>query len=147
MNSWMTPTRQRLARQYVHDMINSFVEDPQGADYHGSFEPPYISFYSPDIEGLLEKACYEDKYLNAHKDLAEFNDFDPHIYDIEGHRVRTLKGMIDISIDGDTFDRIECDRWGATTSPRERFTPPRWRRLGEAKDTKTNKFHVRLSPK
>ena len=129
MNSWMTPTRLRLARQYVHDMINSFVEDPQGTDYHESFDPPYISFYSPDIEGLLEKACYEDKYLNAHKELAEFNDFDPHIYDIEGHRVRTLKGMIDISIDGVAFDRIECDNW---------------LRLGEKR---TNKFRLQLPPK
>ena len=128
MNSWMTEERREIAQKYVHDMINSFVEDPQGADY----DPPYVQFYSPGIERLLEKACYEDKYLNAHKDLAGFNDFDPHIYDIEGHRVRTLKGMIDIRIDGVAFDQLECDRW---------------RRLGEAKDTKTNKFHVRLPPK
>ena len=124
----MTEERRQIARQYVHDMINSFVEDPQGADFHGSFEPPYISFYSPDIESLLEKACYEDKYLKAHKELAEFNNFDPHIYDIEGHRVRTLKGMINISINV-AFDRIECDRW---------------LRLGEKR---TNKFLIQLPPK
>lgn len=47
MNSWMTPTREELARQYVHDMINSFVEDPQGADYHGDFDPPYVSSTLP----------------------------------------------------------------------------------------------------
>ena len=125
----MTPTRQRFARQYVHDMINSFVEDPHSANYHDNFNPPYVSFYSPDIERLLEKACHEDKYLNAHKELAEFNDFDPHIYDIDGHRVRTLKGMIDISIDGVAFDRIECDRW---------------LRLGEKR---TNKFRIQLPSK
>ena len=55
MNSWMTPTRQQLARQYVHDMINSFVEDPKGADYHRSFEPPYISFYSPILKVFSRK--------------------------------------------------------------------------------------------
>ena len=125
----MTPTRQRFARQYVHDMINSFVEDPHSANYHDNFNPPYVSFYSPDIERLLEKAWHEDKYLNAHKELAEFNDFDPHIYDIDGHRVRTLKGMIDISIDGVAFDRIECDRW---------------LRLGEKR---TNKFRIQLPSK
>ena len=70
MNSWMTPTRQRLARQYVHDMINSFVEDPQGADYHDEYDPPYVSFYSPDIERLLEKACHNDKYSVKHPEFA-----------------------------------------------------------------------------
>ena len=129
MNSWMTEERREIARQYVHDMINSFVEDPQGADYHDEYDPPYVSFYSPGIERLLEKACYEDKYLNAHKELAEFNNFDPNIYDIEGHRVRTLKGMINISINGVAFDRIECDRW---------------LRLGEKR---TNKFLIQLPPK
>ena len=70
MNSWMTPTRQRLARQYVHDMINSFVEDPQGADYHDEYDPPYVSFYSPDIERLLEKACHNDRYSVKHPEFA-----------------------------------------------------------------------------
>ena len=111
MNSWMTEERRQIARQYVHDMINSFVEDPQGANYHDEYDPPYVSFYSPDIERLLEKACYEDKYLNAHKELAEFNDFDPHIYDIEGHRVWTISGTVHIDIDGVAFDRIECYYW------------------------------------
>ena len=125
----MTEERRQIVRQYVHDMINSFVEDPQGANYHDEYDPPYVSFYSPDIERLLEKACYKDKYVNAHKELAEFNGLDPDIYDIDGHRVRTLKGMIDISIDGVAFDRIECDRW---------------LRLGEKR---TNKFLIQLPPK
>ena len=139
MNSWMTPTRQRLARQYVHDMINSFVEDPQGADYHGSFEPPYISFYSPDIEGLLEKACYEDKYLNAHKDLAEFNDFDPHIYDIEGHRVWTISGTVHIDIDGVAFDQNEC-KWLETTTRRRQNLYLNWLHC----KPRINKYQIRL---
>ena len=129
MNCWMTEERSQIARQYVHDMINSFVEDPHSANYHDEYDPPYVSFYSPDIERLLEKACYKDKYVNAHKELAEFNGLDPDIYDIDGHRVRTLKGMIDISIDGVAFDRIECDRW---------------LRLGEKR---TNKFLIQLPPK
>ena len=129
MNCWMTEERRQIARQYVHDMINSFVEDPHSANYHDEYNPPYVSFYSPDIELLLEKACYKDKYVNAHKELAEFNGLDPDIYDIDGHRVRTLKGMIDISIDGVAFDRIECDRW---------------LRLGEKR---TNKFLIQLPPK
>ena len=70
MNSWMTEERRQIARQYVHDMINSFVEDPQGADYHDEYDPPYVSFYSPDIERLLEKACYNDKYSVKHPEFA-----------------------------------------------------------------------------
>ena len=132
MNCWMTEERRQIARQYVHDMINSFVEDPHSANYHDEYNPPYVSFYSPDIELLLEKACYKDKYVNAHKELAEFNCLDPDIYDIEGHRVRALNGMIDIDIDGVAFDQLECDRL---------------RRLGETKDSKSSRFHVRLPPK
>ena len=70
MNNWMTEERRQIARQYVHDMINSFVEDPQGADYHDEYDPPYVSFYSPDIERLLEKACYNDKYSVRHPEFA-----------------------------------------------------------------------------
>ena len=39
MNYWMTEERREIARQYVHDMINSFVEDPQGAGYHEEYDP------------------------------------------------------------------------------------------------------------
>ena len=66
----MTEERRQIARQYVHDMINSFVEDPQGADYHDEYDPPYVSFYSPDIERLLEKACHNDKYSVKHPEFA-----------------------------------------------------------------------------
>ena len=128
----MTEERREIAQKYVHDMINSFVEDPHSANYHDEYDPPYVSFYSPDIERLLEKACHNDKYSVKHPQLAEFYDIDPNIYDIEGHRVHPMKGMIDISIDGVAFDRIECDNW---------------LRLGEAKDSKASCFHVRLPPK
>ena len=66
----MTEERRQIARQYVHDMINSFVEDPQGANYYDEYDPPYVSFYSPDIERLLEKACHNDKYSVKHPEFA-----------------------------------------------------------------------------
>ena len=55
MNSWMTEERRQIAQKNVHAMINSFVEDPQGANYHDEYDPPYVSFYSPDIERLSRK--------------------------------------------------------------------------------------------
>ena len=139
MNNWMTEERRQIARQYVHDMINSFVEDPQGADYHDEYDPPYVSFYSPDIERLLEKACYEDKYLNTHKELAEFNGLDPDIYDIDGHRVRTLDGTIHIDIDGVAFDQNEC-KWLETTTRRRQNLYLNWLHC----KPRINKYQIRL---
>ena len=66
----MTEERRQIARQYVHDMINSFVEDPHSANYYDEYDPPYMSFYSPDIERLLEKACHNDKYSVKHPEFA-----------------------------------------------------------------------------
>ena len=66
----MTEERRQIVQKYVHDMINSFVEDPQGADYHDEYDPPYVSFYSPDIERLLEKACHNDRYSVKHPEFA-----------------------------------------------------------------------------
>ena len=141
----MTEERREIAQKYVHDMINSFVEDPHSAIYHDSFDPPYVSFYSPDIERLLEKACHNDRYSVKHPQLAEFNGFDPHIYDIEGHRVRTLKGMIVISIDGVAFDRIECYNWLRLGKKRTN----KWalcNALGRPM-VSPNKFRIHLPPK
>ena len=111
MNSWMTEERLEIAQKYVHDMINSFVEDPQGTNYHGTFEPPYISFYSPDFERLLKNTCYQDRYSVRRPRLKMLYDFDNNIYDIEFYRVRTSNGFIDISIDGVAFDHLEYDHW------------------------------------
>ena len=122
MNSCMTEERLEIVRQYVHDMINSFVEDPQGADYHDDFDPPYVSFYSPDIERLLEKTCYRDLYSLKYPDFGMEG-----YYDIDGHRVNAIKGTINIVIDGVTFDQLELDSW-----------------LGLAK---ASKFHMRLPTK
>ena len=129
----MTEERREIARQYVHDMIISFVEDPHSANYHNEYDPPYISFYSPDIERLLEKACYNDLYSVKHPRLGMLQAFDNNIYDIDGHRVRTSNGLIDISIDGVAFDHLEYDYW-----------------QGYAKRPccpQVNRFHVRLPPK
>ena len=110
MNSWMTEERKEIARQYVYDMINSFVEDPQGADYHDNYDPPYVSFYSPDIERLLEKACYNDKYSVMHSEFAMLHGVDNSLYDIDGHRMWTISGTVHIDIDGVAFDQLEEDR-------------------------------------
>ena len=46
----MTPARERLAQQYVYDMINSFIVDPYSGNAYMEYDPPSVSFYSPDIE-------------------------------------------------------------------------------------------------
>ena len=131
MNSWMTEERREIARRYVHDMINSFVEDPNSGNYYENYDPPYVSFYSPDIERLLEKACHEDKYSKCHPQFDVLHDPHNEIYDIEGHRVCVINGTIDIYIDGVAYDQNELTKWN----------------MEAAKANKANKFHVRLPPK
>ena len=136
MNCWMNDERLDITRKYVHDMINSFVDDPKGTNYHNEYNPPYMMINSPDLQHLLVKSCNDDKYIVKWGEvggLAELRAFNENIYDIEGHRVMALGGdTIIIDIDGVAFDQLECDRL---------------RRLGETKDTKTNKFLIQLPPK
>ena len=136
MNCWMNDERLDITRKYVHDMINSFVDDPKGTNYHNEYNPPYMMINSPDLQHLLVKSCNDDKYIVKWGEvggLAELRAFNENIYDIEGHRVMALGGdTIIIDIDGVAFDQLECDRL---------------RRLGETKDTKTNKFLIHLPPK
>ena len=142
MNSWMNDERLDITRKYVHDLINSFVEEPKGTNYHNEYNPPYIDINSPDLQHLLVKSCNDDKYNVKHGEeggLAEFRAFNENIYDIEGHRVITLGGdTIVIYIDGVAFDQVECDRL---------------RRLGEARAVKaakaarSAKFLISLPPK
>ena len=151
MNCWMNDERLDITRKYVHDMINSFVDDPKGTNYHNEYNPPYMMINSPDLQHLLVKSCNDDKYIvkwgevgglagqspageaKLPRNIAELRAFNENIYDIEGHRVMTLGGdIIIIDIDGVAFDQLECDRL---------------RRLGETKDTKTNKFLIQLPPK
>ena len=131
MNSWMTEERREIARRYVHDMINSFVEDPNSGNYYENYDPPYVSFYSPDIARLLEKACQEDKYSKCHPQFDVLHDPHNEIYDIEGHRVCVINGTIDIYIDGVAYDQNELTKWN----------------MEVAKANKANKFHVRLPSK
>ena len=63
MDSWMNDERLDITRKYVHDMINSFVEDPKGTNYHIEYNPPYMMINSPDLQHLLVKSCNDDKYI------------------------------------------------------------------------------------
>ena len=110
MNILMTPARKRLARQYVYDMINSFVEEATiGRHASMEYDPPSVSFYSPDIERLLHKVCYNDLYSEKHPELAmlyyPIND----IYDINGHRVYAISGTVNIVINGVASDQTELN--------------------------------------
>ena len=127
----MTPARERLARQYVYDMINSFIVDPYSGDAYMEYDPPSVSFYSPDIELLLKKACYNDLYSVKHPEFAVLHDPTNAIYDIDGHRVYTISGTVNIDIDGVASDRIEADKVENGSQRKPVFIP-------------TNKFHVRL---
>ena len=158
MNCWMNDERLDITRKYVHDMINSFVDDPKGTNYHNEYNPPYMMINSPDLQHLLVKSCNDDKYIVKYgggeasprsgatkgeaslpRNIAELRAFNENIYDIEGHRVMTLGGdIIIIDIDGVAFDQLECDRL---------------RRLGEARAAKaakaarSAKFLISLPPK
>ena len=63
MDCWMNDERRDITRKYVHDMINSFVDDPKGTNYHNEYNPPYMMINSPDLQHLLVKSCYDDKYI------------------------------------------------------------------------------------
>ena len=130
MNSWTASDRKQIARRYMHDMINSFVKDPQGADYHGDFDPPYVLFFLPDIERLLKIACHDDRYSKCHPQFDVLHHPHNDIYDINGYRVFMINGTIDIYIDGVAYDQNELTKWNM-----------------ESKANKANKFHVRLPAK
>ena len=138
MNIWMTPARERLARQYVYDMINSFVEEATiGRHAYMEYDPPSVSFYSPDIERLLNKVCYNDLYSVKHPEFAVLHDPSNAIYDIEGHRVYTISGTVNIDIDGVASDQTELNNViNASNSGIESQRKPVF--------IPTNKFHVRL---
>ena len=99
MNTWMNDERERIARQYVHDMIRSFVTEGQSKGLI------MTSIYAPDIDRLLEIACYCDNYVTKHKELNPFctNDY----YDIDGHCVHSLEGTITIIFNGVSIQEEE----------------------------------------
>ena len=149
MNCWMNDERLDITRKYVHDMINSFVDDPKGTNYHNEYNPPYMMINSPDLQHLLVKSCYDDKYIVKYgevgglagqspageaslpRNIAELHAYNENIYDIEGHRVMTLGGgIILIDIDGVAFDQLECvtgkrlpTKWGNEVVPGGRASP------------------------
>ena len=148
----MTPARERLARQYVYDMINSFVEDPYSGNAYMEYDPPSVSFYSPDIELLLKKACYNDLYSVKHPEFAMHYGVDNRLYDIDGHRVWTISGTVNIYINGVAFDQLELDRWKGYINMANKGGSAKTREgsfaslPGQLRCSQTSKFHVRLPP-
>ena len=133
MNYWMTEERREIARRYVHNMINSFVDDPHTGNYHDENNLPYVQFFSPDIERFLAKVCYDDKYTLKHPQFEVLHDVDNIAYDIDGHRVFVINSTINIAIDGVAYDQLEVDQWMSYTTSN--------------KKNETSRFQVRLSPK
>ena len=99
MNLWMNDERKRIARQYVHDMVRSFVTEREQEGL------TMTSIYAPDIERLLEIACDCDNYATKHRELNPFytNDY----YDIDGHCVHSLNGTITIIFNGVSIQQKE----------------------------------------
>ena len=99
MNLWMNDERKRIARQYVHDMVRSFVKEREQEGL------TMTSIYAPDIERLLEIACNSDNYATKHRELNPFytNDY----YDIDGHCVHSLNGTITIIFNGVSIQQKE----------------------------------------
>ena len=48
MDSWMNDERRDITRK--------------GTNYHNEYNPPYMMINSPDLQHLLVKSCYDDKY-------------------------------------------------------------------------------------
>ena len=111
MNSWMIDERDDITRKYVHDMINSFVDDPKGTNYQERYNPPYIDIYAPSIASFIEKTCHADKYLIKHPKFKVLHGYDDDLYDIEGHRVRLdpKRKIVTIYVDGVAFDEVKYD--------------------------------------
>ena len=99
MNLWMNDERKTIARQYVHDMVRSFVTEREAEGL------TMTSIYAPDLERLLEIACNSDNYATKHRELNPFytNDY----YDIDGHCVHSLNGTITIIFNGVSIQQKE----------------------------------------
>ena len=102
MNLWMNDERKTIARQYVHDMVRSFVKEREQEGL------TMTSIYAPDIERLLEIACDCDNYATKHRELNPFytNDY----YDIDGHCVHSLNGTVTIIFNGVSIQQKEYTR-------------------------------------
>ena len=104
MNLWMNDERKRIARQYVHDMVRSFVAEGKGTSSAGIAQS-LTAIYAPDIERLLEIACDCDNYATKHKELNPFCV--SNYYDIDGHCVHSLNGTITIIFNGVSIQQKE----------------------------------------
>ena len=98
----MNDERKRIARQYVHDIVRSFVKEREQEGL------TMTAIYAPDIERLLEIACDCDNYATKHRELNPFytNDY----YDIDGHCVHSLNGTITIIFNGVSIQQEEYTR-------------------------------------
>ena len=99
MNLWMNDERKTIARQYVHDMVRSFVTEREAEGL------TMTSIYAPDIERLLEIACNSDNYATKHRELNPFCI--SNYYDIDGHCVHSLKGTVTIIFNGVSIQQKE----------------------------------------
>ena len=99
MNLWMNDERKRIARQYVHDMVRSFVKE------RGCQGLTMTSVYAPHIEQLLEIACHSDNYATKHRELNPFCV--SNYYDIDGHCVHSLNGTVTIIFNGVSIQQKE----------------------------------------
>ena len=95
----MNDERKTIARQYVHDIVRSFVKEREQEGL------TMTSIYAPDIERLLEIACYSDNYATKHKALNPFCV--SNYYDIDGHCVHSLNGTITIIFNGVSIQQKE----------------------------------------
>ena len=102
MNLWMNDERETIARQYVHDIVRSFVTEGETKAL------TMTSIYAPDIERLLEIACDSDNYATKHRELNPFCI--SNYYDIDGHCVHSLKGTVTIIFNGVTIQQEEYTR-------------------------------------
>ena len=106
MNLWMNDERKRIARQYVHDMVRSFVKEREAlTSSAGIAKQSLTSIYAPDLERLLEIACCSDNYATKHRELNPFCV--SNYYDIDGHCVHSLNGTVTIIFNGVSIQQKE----------------------------------------
>ena len=137
----MTETRHEIARRYIFDMLNSFVDSSKTTilkDFEST--PPTVSFYSSDFEKLLRYICEQDSYSVKHPDLELLDFVHSNKYDIDSHCVCPLYGTIYIRINDVAFDQnkidefMRCYKKGLVEEEEDKVS----------KDSNANKFHVRL---
>ena len=130
----MTDDRKRIARQYVHDMIRSFVAEGQSKGL------PMTFVYAPHIEQLLEIACWCDDYATKHKELNPFCV--SAYYDIDGHCVHSLEGTITIIFNGVS---IQQEEYAEQMKLIEQYREER-RKREEARRQKDKELNVVTTP-